>query len=148
MTVGGLRVLALDVGEKRIGVAVSDPLGLTAQGVETIFTRGAERDLQRISELAARYETKRLLVGLPRNMDGSFGPQAERIRDFSRTLEAAGFRVRHEDERMTTRMARRVLLEGDVRRAKRKEVVDKLAATFILQSFLDGGGWPSEDPED
>jgi putative Holliday junction resolvase len=81
-------------------------------------------------------------------MDGSFGPQAERIRDFSRTLEAAGFRVRHEDERMTTRMARRVLLEGDVRRAKRKEVVDKLAATFILQSFLDGGGWPSEDPED
>ncbi len=88
-------MLALDVGEKRIGVAVSDPLGLTAQGVETIFTRGAERDLQRISELAARYETKRLLVGLPRNMDGSFGPQAERIRDFSRTLEAAGFRVRH-----------------------------------------------------
>ena len=148
MTVFKPRVLALDVGEKRIGVAVSDPLGLTAQGVETIFTKGLEKDLQRISELASKYETKRVLVGLPKNMNGSLGPQAERIMAFSGALEAAGFQVRHEDERLTTMMARRVLLEGDVRRAKRKEVVDKLAATYILQSFLDGGGWPPEEPDE
>ena len=142
------RVLALDVGEKRIGVAVTDPLGLTAQGVETIFTKGTERDIARITELAKQYETKRLVVGLPRNMNGSIGPQAERILSFSHLLEEAGFEVRHQDERMTTLMARRVLLEAEVRREKRKEVVDKLAAMYILQSFLDGGGWVLREPDD
>jgi putative Holliday junction resolvase len=146
MTAYKKRVLALDVGEKRIGVAVSDPLGFSAQGVETIFTKGLENDLKRIRELSDRYETKRLLVGLPRNMNGTIGPQAERIMEFSRALTGAGFEVRHQDERMTTMMANRVLLEGEVRREKRREVVDKLAATYILQSFLDGGGWPSDEP--
>lgn len=138
------RVLALDVGEKRIGVAVSDPLGLTAQGVETIFTKGQARDIARIAELARQYETDRLLVGLPKNMNGTIGPQAERVLAFSKALEGAGFEVRHEDERMTTMMADRVLSEGEVRGKKRREVVDKLAATYILQSFLDRGGWPSD----
>lgn len=138
------RVLALDVGEKRIGVAVSDPLGLTAQGVETIFTKGQERDIARIAELARQYETDRLLVGLPKNMNGTIGPQAERVLAFSEALEGAGFQIRHEDERMTTMMADRVLSEGEVRGKKRREVVDKLAATYILQSFLDRGGWPSD----
>ena len=138
------RVLALDVGEKRIGVAVSDPLGLTAQGVETIFTKGQARDIARIAELAGQYETNRLLVGLPKNMNGTIGPQAEQVLAFSEALEGAGFQVRHEDERMTTMMADRVLSEGEVRGKKRREVVDKLAATYILQSFLDRGGWPSD----
>ncbi len=138
------RVLALDVGEKRIGVAVSDPLGLTAQGVETIFTKGQARDIARIAELARQYETDRLLVGLPKNMNGTIGPQAERVLAFSEALEGAGFQIRHEDERMTTMMADRVLSEGEVRGKKRREVVDKLAATYILQSFLDRGGWPSD----
>ncbi len=148
MTAFEPRVLALDVGEKRIGVAVSDPLGLTAQGVETIFTKGQARDILRITELAEQYATKRLLVGLPRNMNGTIGPQAERILAYSKMLEEAGFEVRHQDERLTTLMARRVLLEGDVHRDKRKEVVDKLAATYILQSFLDGGGWVARKPDD
>ena len=148
MTAYKKRILALDVGEKRIGVAVSDPLGFSAQGVETIFTKGLENDLRRIRELSDRYETKRLLVGLPRNMNGTIGPQAEKIMEFSRALTGAGFEVRHQDERMTTMMARRVLLEGEVNSKKRREVVDKLAATYILQSFLDGGGWlPGESDE-
>lgn len=138
------RILALDVGEKRIGVAVSDPLGLTAQGVETIFTKGQARDIDRIKELARQYETDRLLVGLPKNMNGTIGPQAERVLAFSEELKRAGFQVRHEDERMTTMMADRVLSEGEVRGKKRRDVVDKLAATYILQSFLDRGGWPME----
>jgi putative holliday junction resolvase len=142
------RVLALDVGEKRIGVAVSDPLGLTAQGVETIFTKGLENDLARIKELAIKYETNRLVVGFPRNMNGTIGPQAERILEFSRALEGKGFQVRHQDERMTTIMARRVLLEGEVRGKKRREVVDKLAATYILQTFMDSGGWLSGEPDE
>jgi len=136
------RILALDVGEKRIGVAVSDPLGLTAQGVETIYTKGQARDIARISELASQYETDRLLVGLPKNMNGTIGPQAERVLAFSEALKGAGFQVLHEDERMTTMLADRVLSEGEVRGKKRREVVDKLAATYILQSFLDRGGWP------
>ena len=148
MTAYKKRVLALDVGERRIGVAVSDPLGFSAQGVETIFTKGLENDLKRIRELSDKYETKRLLVGLPRNMSGTMGPQAERIMEFSKALLAAGFEVRHQDERMTTMMANRVLLEGEVRREKRREVVDKLAATYILQSFLDGGGWPAGEPDE
>jgi len=138
------RILALDVGEKRIGVAVSDPLGLTAQGVETIFTKGQARDIDRIKGLARQYETDRLLVGLPRNMNGTIGPQAERVLAFSEELKRVGFQVRHEDERMTTMMADRVLSEGEVRGKKRRDVVDKLAATYILQSFLDRGGWPME----
>lgn len=142
------RVLALDVGARRIGVAVSDPLGLTAQGVETIFTAGPERDLERIAQLASKYETDRLLVGLPRNMNGTIGPQAEKTMEFSKALQARGFRVKQQDERLTTQMARRTLQEGEVRGKKRRQVVDKLAAVYILQSFLDGGGWISDNPED
>ena len=140
------RILALDVGEKRIGVAVSDPMGWTAQGVETIFTRGAEKDVARIAELLQEYQTDRLVVGLPRSMNGQTGPQAERIMAFVELLTARGWQVRYQDERLTTAQAHRTLIEGDVRREKRKQVVDKLAATYILQSFLDAGGWKEELP--
>lgn len=136
-----MRVLCLDVGEKRIGVAVTDPLDITAQGVETIWTKGMENDAARVLALLKSYGTDRVLIGLPRNMDGSEGPQAAHSRVFGEKLRQAGMDVRYQDERMTTKSATRTLIEGGVRREKRKEVVDKLAACYILQSFLDAGGW-------
>lgn len=139
-----MRVLCLDVGERRIGVAVSDALDLTAQGVETIWVKGIERDIARVLELCREYETQHVLCGLPRNMDGSEGFQAQRVRNFAQHLSDEQIEVRFQDERMTTKLATGVLLEADVRRSKRKEVVDKLAATYILQSFLDAGGWKEE----
>lgn len=139
-----MRVLCLDVGEKRIGVAVSDPLDLTAQGVETIWCESRHKDLERVLALCMWYETDHVLCGLPRNMDGSEGFQAQRVRNFAQALTDAGLTVRFQDERMTTKLATSVLLEADVRRSKRKDIVDKLAATYILQSFLDAGGWKIE----
>lgn len=141
-----MRVLCLDVGEKRIGVAVTDALDLTAQGVETIWCKGFERDAARVLELCGEYATDRVLCGLPRNMDGSEGFQAERVRKFAAFLAGKGLEVRFQDERLTTRMARDVLLEANVRRDRRKDVIDKLAATYILQSFLDAGGWREAEP--
>ena len=139
-----MRVICLDVGERRIGVAVSDLLDLTAQGVETIWTRGFERGAERVVTLCKQYESDRVLCGLPKNMDGSEGFQAERVRQFARKLEERGLNVRFEDERLTTKLATSLLIEGDVRRRQRRDVVDKLAATYILQSFLDRGGWRDE----
>ena len=136
-----MRVICLDVGEKRIGVAVSDPLDITAQGVETIFTKGRQKDAEHVLELCREYETTRILCGLPLNMDGSAGFQAERVRAMGELLQSMGCEVRYQDERLTTKLATGVLLQADVRRSKRREVVDKLAATYILQSFLDAGGW-------
>ena len=136
-----MRVVCLDVGERRIGVAVTDALDLTAQGVETIWCAGLEHDLARVREICAQYATNRLLLGLPRNMDGSEGFQAQRVRRFAEKLAAGGFEIRFQDERMTTKQATGVLLEADMRRGKRKNVVDMLAATYILQSFMDAGGW-------
>lgn len=134
------RVLCLDVGEKRIGVAVSDALGWTAQGVETIHTRGSEHDRERVIELLKMYDTDVILSGLPKNLDGSEGFQAQRVKDFVAPLRDMGYRVIFQDERLTTKSAHRTLLEADVSRAKRKQVVDKLAATYILQNFIDSGG--------
>jgi putative Holliday junction resolvase len=139
-----MRVICLDVGERRIGVAVTDALDLTAQGVETIWCKGIENDLARVIEICKQYETDRILCGLPRNMDGSEGFQAQRVRAFAERLTAAGYNIRFQDERMTTKLATGVLLEADVRRSKRKDVVDKLAATYILQSFMDAGGWKQD----
>lgn len=141
-----MRIICLDIGEKRIGVAVSDPLGLTAQGVETIWTKGFERDAARVLELCRQYETDRVLCGLPLNMDGTAGFQAERVRAFADVLAQRGLDIRFQDERLTTKMARDVLLEANVRRSRRKDVIDKLAATYILQSCLDSGGWKDDRP--
>jgi len=138
------RVLALDVGERRIGVAVSDPLGITAQGVETIPSAGWSHDIERIAALLSQYETDRLLLGLPRSLNGEIGPQAESVLAFSEQLRARGWQVRFQDERLTTSLAQRTLIEGDLSRRKRRQVVDKLAATVILQSFLDAGGWKDD----
>lgn len=133
-----LRVLALDVGDKRIGVAVSDALGITAQGLETYTRTGDDAaDAAYIRSLAARYAPVRLLFGLPRNMDGSLGFQSEKVRAFAdKVLE--GWEGEHIffDERLSTVQAERVLLEADMSRRKRRKVIDKLAAVVILQAYL------------
>ncbi len=135
------RILCLDVGTKRIGAAVSDLLGITAQGLETIPNKGDENNLKAVSALAEQYGTDRILCGLPRNMDGSEGFQAQFVREFASKLRDAGFQVRFWDERLTTTIALRTLIEADVSRKKRKESVDKLAAVQILSTLLDAGGW-------
>lgn len=137
------RVLALDVGDVRIGLAVSDPFGLTAQPVESYVRAPSEAAVfDHIVAVAERYQPVTLLVGLPRNMDGSYGPQAEKIRAFAQRLadnvegrldcDLAFF-----DERLSSRAAERVLLEADMSRKKRRGVIDKLAAAVILQGYLD-----------
>ena len=136
-----MRVICLDIGEKRIGVAVTDPLDITAQAVETIQTKGFERDAARVLELCRQYDTDRVLCGLPLNMDGSEGFQAQRSRAFAQVLADRGLNVRFQDERLSTRQARGVLLEADMRRDRRKQYIDRLAATYILQGFMDAGGW-------
>ncbi len=133
------RILALDVGDKRIGVAVSDPLGYTAQGLET-YTRKEtlEQDVDYILNLAERYRPVRLLFGMPRNMDGSYGFQSEKVRAFAdAVLQKWDGEHDFYDERLTTAAAERVLLDADVSRKKRRQVIDKMAAVVILQGYME-----------
>lgn len=131
------RLIALDVGDRRIGIAVSDPLGITAQPVETYTRVGYGPDVRHIGEIAQRYATRQILCGLPRNMDGTEGFQVQKVRDFAAQLTDAGFHVSFYDERMTTVLAEGALLEADMRRGDRKKKVDMVAAVMILQSYLD-----------
>ena len=131
------RIIALDVGDRRIGIAVSDPLGITAQPVETYTRVGYGPDVRRISQIAEQYGTKHILCGLPRNMDGTEGFQVDKVRDFAEQLENAGFVVTFYDERMTTVLAEGALLEANMSRENRKKKVDMIAAVMILQSYLD-----------
>lgn len=132
------RVLALDVGDKRIGIAVSDPLGLTAQGLETYTRTGDDGvDGAYIRDLAQKYQPVRLLFGLPRNMDGSYGFQSEKVRTFAEAV-LQGFEGEHAfyDERLTTVEAERVLCEAELDWRQRRKVIDKVAAVVILQGYL------------
>jgi putative Holliday junction resolvase len=132
-----MRILCLDVGEKNIGVAVSDPLGLTAQGLEVIKRKSLSKDLRKIRQLLKDYDVEEIVLGLPRNMNGTIGEKAREILRFKENLEeAAGIAVTTWDERLTTVAAQRALLEADVSRKGRKKVIDKLAAVFILESYL------------
>ncbi len=132
-----MRILCLDVGEKNIGVAVSDPLGLTAQGVSVIRRSGLKKDLDSIRQLLDKYEIEKGIMGLPLNMNGTVGKKAKEVLDFKGFLEKnISVPVLTWDERLTTAAANRTLLEADVSRAKRKKVADKLAAVFILESYL------------
>ena len=135
------RIMALDSGSKRIGVAVSDPLGLFAQPVETIRSQGKKKDIARVAELVAERDVGVIVLGLPIRTDGTEGPEAARTRRLAEAIEEAidGVRVHLQDERFTTSQADRVLIEGGVRRKKRKEVIDQMAAVLILQSYLDSG---------
>ena len=132
-----MRALALDVGEKRIGVAMSDPLGITAQPVTTIHRKIRRDDIAQIVDIIKTNGVDTVVCGLPKNMDGSEGFQAEETRLFAQALkEASGMEVVFIDERLTTASARRTLIEGGVRRDKRKGVIDKIAAVYILETYL------------
>lgn len=133
-----MRILGLDVGEKTIGVAVSDLMGWTAQGLTVVRRRSLEEDFAALRELVAEYQVEKFVVGMPRRTDGSYGPEAEKIYQFAEQLEREfALPVEYWDERFSTAAAERILLEGDVSRAKRRKVIDKVAAAVILQAYLD-----------
>lgn len=134
-----MRVLGLDVGDRTIGVAVSDALKMTAQGVETIRRKTLELDLVRLQEIIAEYEVSTIVVGYPKNMNGTIGPRGEFTKSFCAELEKVvpDITIRLWDERLSTVAAQKSLIAADVSRAKRKKVIDKMAAVFILQGYLD-----------
>ena len=132
------RILALDFGEKRIGVAVSDPLNIIAQSVGVIERKGIKKDLKKVGELVKEYEAEKIIVGLPLNMDGTEGKSANRAMDFVKELKKEiQVEVEMLDERLTTAQGERVFLEADMSRKKRKQNLDKIAAQLILQNYLD-----------
>lgn len=134
-----MRALALDVGDKTIGVAVSDLLGITAQGIETIRRTSNKDDLKRLGELVGQYEATTFVIGLPKNMDGTEGTRCELVKKFAAKLEAAFPDVKQIfwDERLSTVAATKNLIAADLSRKKRKQVIDKMAAVYILQGWLD-----------
>ncbi|QGS36847.1 Holliday junction resolvase RuvX [Aerococcus viridans] len=135
-----MRYLGLDVGSKTVGVAVSDPFGWTAQGVEIIPIDEELEDfgLDRLGELIAEYKVEALVLGLPKNMNNSIGPRAEASQKYGQlVIDRFDLPVFYQDERLTTVQAERMLIANDVSRKKRKKVIDKLAAVLILQNYLD-----------
>jgi putative Holliday junction resolvase len=133
-----MRILALDHGTKRIGVALSDPTRTIATPMEYIPAQPFAKFLERLKVILKEKEVEMILLGMPRNMDGSYGPAALKVQEFAAVLkEAVPPPIKLWDERLTTTMANRFLIEGDVSRRKRKEKVDKMAAAILLQSYLD-----------
>ena len=133
------RCLALDVGDKTIGLALSDLLGMTAQGLETMRRKSIKEDLKYLGEIMSNYEIGTIIVGLPKNMNGTEGERCELVRSFAAKVSKAypNLELKFWDERLTTVAAEKLLIEADVSRKKRKKVIDKLAAVNILQGFLD-----------
>ncbi|MCA0147501.1 MULTISPECIES: Holliday junction resolvase RuvX [Bacillaceae] len=135
-----MRVMGLDVGSKTVGVAISDELGWTAQGIETIKIdedQGVFR-MDRIKELADEYQVDTVVVGMPKNMNNTIGPRGEASKAYGELIQQElSLPIKYWDERLSTMAAERVLLEADVSRKKRKKVIDKMAAMMILQGYLD-----------
>lgn len=133
-----MRIMALDVGSRTIGIACSDALLMTAQGIETILRTSLENDFNRLRELISEYEVHELVVGMPKNMNGTKGDRAEKTEEFVEKMKAViDLPVTFWDERLSTVMAERQLIAADVSRKKRKGVIDKMAAVVILQGYLD-----------
>ena len=135
-----MRIMGLDVGSKTVGVAVSDALGWTAQGIETVKIDEAngEFGIDRIAELVKEYTITEFVVGFPKNMNNTVGPRGEASENYKKLLEETfSLPVKLWDERLTTMAAERMLIEADVSRKKRKQVIDKMAAVMILQGYLD-----------
>ncbi|OCL26834.1 Holliday junction DNA helicase RuvA [Orenia metallireducens] len=133
-----MKIMGLDVGDVRTGVAVSDALGWTAQGKEVIKSKGLEEDIEYIASLVEKYNVEKVVVGLPKNMNGSLGPRAEKVLNFVENLkDRIDLPVITWDERLSTVAAERTLIQADLSRKKRKEVIDKMAAVVILQNYLD-----------
>ncbi len=139
-----MRIMGLDYGAKTVGVAVSDPLRITAQGIETIFRKDENKlrkTCARIEELIREYEVEQIVLGLPKHMNGDIGERAEKAIEFGEMLKRrTGIDVVMWDERLSTVSAERTLIEEKVRREDRKKYIDKIAAVFILQSYLDSPG--------
>lgn len=135
------RILGLDVGTKTVGVAVSDPFGWTAQGLEIIQIDEAKEEfgLTRLGKIITEYEVEKVVIGLPKNMDGTLGERAEASQKYGElVVDKFDLPVEYEDERLTTAQANRMMIEeGDVSRRKRRKVIDKIAAMMILQNYLD-----------
>ena len=132
-----MRILALDIGDVRIGVAISDPLGISTNGIETHLSQGTERDVMYFAEMAKSRACEKILLGLPLNMDGTEGDRAEKVRLFGEKLAAAsGLEVVYEDERLTTVEAEEMLIEAGLSRQERRKVIDKVAAEIILRCYL------------
>ena len=132
------RIMVLDVGDKTIGVAVSDLMGLTAQGVKTIKRVGKKKDIEALKEIIKERQVNKIVSGLPKNMNGTLGPQGEKVIKFCELLEEeTGIKIEYWDERLSTVAAERTLIQGNVRRENRKGVIDMVAAVIILQGYLD-----------
>lgn len=132
------RIMGLDVGDKTIGVSVSDLMGLTAQGVKTIKRIGKKKDIEELKAIIKERQVNKIVSGLPKNMNGTLGPQGEKVIKFCELLEQeTGIKIEYWDERLSTVAAERTLIQGNVRRENRKSVIDMVAATIILQGYLD-----------
>lgn len=132
------RIMGLDIGDKTIGVAVSDIMGLTAQGVTTIKRIGKKKDIEAIKKIIEEKQVNKIVSGIPKNMNGTVGPQGEKVQKFCELLkEETNLPIEFWDERLSTVAAERSLIEGNVRRENRKKVIDMLAAVIILQGYLD-----------
>lgn len=133
-----MRILGLDIGDRTVGVAVSDPLGFTAQGITTIRRKSLEKDMEELVKICNEYNVETIVSGLPKNMNGTLGPQSEKVMEFCEEIKKhIDIPIKMWDERLTTVAANRAMLEADLSRAKRKSLVDKIAATYILQGYLD-----------
>ena len=138
-----MRAISLDIGDKTIGVAVSDPLQISAQGITTIERVGVKKDTTKVLELAKEYDVSTIVSGLPLMLSGEDSPQTEKVRAFVEKLEnkarSTGMKLEFvfQDERFTTKIAEDVLIAADMRREKRKTIIDRQAAVIILQSYLD-----------
>lgn len=133
-----MRILGLDIGSKTIGVAISDPLGWTAQGITTIKRKNFTADIEEVKKIYDQYEVDTIVAGMPKNMNGTIGPSGEMVNELCEKMkESFNPKIEFWDERLTTVAAHKAMLEADLSRAKRKKIVDKVAATYILQGYLD-----------
>lgn len=141
--------MGLDIGESRIGVAVSDPMMLTAQGIESYKCKNREADFAHLQALAEQYDVSLIVAGLPVNMNNTLGEQAEYVQEFmTEFAEKTGLPFTYWDERLTSMQAERYLLEADMSRSKRRKVIDKTAAVLILQAYMDSPqGWAAAQKE-
>ena len=135
------RIMGLDLGDKTIGVAISDPLLITAQGLKTIRRESMKKDIAELKNIIMEYNITKIVMGFPKNMNNTVGPQGEKVLDFVEELKKRiDIEIILEDERLTTAIAEKALIRGDVSREKRKKVIDTVAATYILQTYLDRRG--------
>lgn len=131
------RIMGLDVGDKTIGVAISDPLGITAQGITTIRRKGINNDFDELEKIIKEYHVSKVVIGLPKNMNNTIGPQGEKVLRFVEKFRSKfNVDIILQDERLTTVSAERLLIDADVSRKKRRNIIDKVAATYILDLYL------------